>query len=129
MVFGGVVLVLATAIPIVGELIAHATRVEHLLIPVGLLLLLYIALFVAYFVFVSRVGVETSLAGVRSVSLSGSVFLEWGSIEAFVVGHYRPLSQCVLAEQRDGSRVPLNALAAWTFSAHVLEPYRDALEA
>jgi hypothetical protein len=125
--FGGIVILLATGIPLLMYLTSHTAHLGQSLIPMALLLMLYIAIFASYFIYSNRVGVETSNRGVSSVSLTRNVFVEWQNIATFVVDHYTPLSVCVLAEQLDGSRVPLNALATWAYSSSGLYPYRDAL--
>jgi hypothetical protein len=124
---GGVIIALATGIPLISYLASHTTHPGHSLILVALLVTLYVAIFVTYFVFASRVGVETASRGVSSVSLTRRAFIEWQDVAAFVVDRYTPLSVCVQAERLDGSRVPLNALATWAFSASALYPYCDAL--
>jgi hypothetical protein len=126
-IFGGIVILLATGIPLLMYLTSHTAHLGQSLIPIALLLMLYIAIFASYFIYNNRVGVEASNRGVSSVSLTRSVFVEWQNIAIFVVDHYTPLSVCVLAERLDGSRVPLNALATWAYSSRGLYPYRDAL--
>jgi hypothetical protein len=124
---GGVVVALATGIPLTSYLASHTRQMEQDPLGIGLLLVLYVGIFAAYFVVNHKVGVETSRQGVKSVSLTRRAFIEWRAISSFVVDHYTPLSVCVLAEQADGGRVPLTALATWAFSASALYPYRDAL--
>jgi len=91
-VVGGVVIALATGIPLISYLTSHTAHRGQSLILIVLLLVLYVGIFVAYFIYGSRVGLETSSEGVRSVSLTRSVFVEWQNIVAFVVEHYTPLS-------------------------------------
>lgn len=124
---GGAVIALATGIPLVSYLVAHTSRLEKAPLVIALLLLLYAVIFVAYFLVSARVGVEVARTGITSVSLTRRVFVEWSHIARFVVDRYTPLSVCVMAEGPDGARVPLNALAAWTFWSSSLQPYCDAL--
>jgi hypothetical protein len=126
---GGVVIALATGIPLITYVAAHSSRVENSPVVLGLLLCLYFGIFATYFFASSRVGVETTGNGVTSIALTRRVFVEWQDVVRFVVDRYTPLSACVLAEGTDGARVPLNALAAWSFRTSELQPYCDALNA
>jgi hypothetical protein len=127
--FGGVVIVLATAIPLASYLAAHSKQVDESRLLVALLCILYVAVFAAYFFVSGRVGVETSIDGVMSVSLTSKAFVDWSSITQFIVDRHTSVSVCVTAERCDGTHVSLRALTTWRCASESLYPYRDALNA
>jgi hypothetical protein len=126
---GGLVVAFATGIPLISYVAANSSRLGNSPVLLVLLLCLYVGIFAAYFFASSKVGVETTSNGVKSISLTRRAFVEWQEVARFVVDRYTPLSACVLAEGPDGARVPLNALAAWGVRANSLKPYCDALNA
>ncbi len=74
-----------------------------------------------------KLGVYVSKSGVENVGLNQTSFTKWSDISSFVVELYTPLGACVQAEQLDGSRTPLTALARWARWKGTLIPYCDAL--
>jgi hypothetical protein len=124
---GGGLIFAPVTIKLVGFLAKHTNRLSHALLPTVLLIFVYLAIPVGYFVWNRRVGVEVSANGVKNVAFTHISVTEWKDIEKFIVDRYTPLSASVLAVHRDGSRTPLNALARWVWWKDALDPYRDAL--
>lgn len=107
---------------------SDAARHGHTLAVVaGLLVYVVLVGFTIYQL--SRVGIEVSSRGVRSVSLSRVVSASWSEIDAFEVVRYTGQSSCIAAKCRDGSIRYLNGLARWTVGEASLEPYCKALNA
>lgn len=127
MLVGGCLIFAPVTIKLVGFLAGHTDRLSHVLLPAVLLIAVYLAIPVSYFVWNRRIGVEVSASGVKNVAFTRISVTEWKAIDEFVVDHYTPLSASVLAVHPDGSRTPLNALARWAWWKDALNPYRDAL--
>lgn len=127
MLVGGGLIFTPVTIKLVTLLAKHTDRLSHALLPTVLLILVYLAIPVGYFVWNRRVGVEVSANGVKNVALTRISVTEWKDIDKFIVDHYTPLSASVLAIHPDGSRTPLSALARWAWWKDALDPYCDAL--
>jgi hypothetical protein len=125
MQLGGLVIFTGVSVPLIRYLADHAEW--RYPVAIGLLLALYLAIPITYFVYGRLLGVRVERDAIKSVSYSRTSTVAWRDITAFVVDRYTPFSVCVLAEKYDGTRVPLNALAVWAPRRSVLYPYRDAL--